>query len=134
LRVVVPFFYWLDRALRAVPLIGRPLAGLVHHIFPVNLSLNSELRVLDTLDWYSPKYQSKHTYEQVFRWFENSGLEALTVADVSIGVKGSKPIRKKNGLREIPSDLSNVPDSLAYAAIDQANTNTLQVDEGRVAG
>jgi SAM-dependent methyltransferase len=91
LGVVVPFFYGLDRCLRAVPLVGRPLAGLVGHVFPVNLSPNPELRILDTFDWYSPKYQSKHTYEQVFRWFESCGLEKLTVADVSIGVKGSKP-------------------------------------------
>src|SRR5215469_13533032 len=93
-RVLVPSLYWLDRGLRAVPWVGRPVAGFVHHVLPVNLSPNPELRVLDTLDWYSPKYQSKHTYEEVFRWFESSGLEQLTVADVSIGVKGSKPFEK----------------------------------------
>jgi len=46
---------------------------------------------LDTLDWYSPKYQSKHTYEQVFRWFETCGLEDLTVGEDPIGVRGRKP-------------------------------------------
>jgi SAM-dependent methyltransferase len=114
LRVAVPFFYWVDRGLRAVPLIGRPLAGLVHHIFPVNLSPSPELRILDTLDWYSPKYQSKHTYEQVFRWFESSGLEALTVADVSIGVKGRKPIEKTDRSREMLPHLTNAQGSLSY--------------------
>jgi len=38
-------------------------------------------RVLDTFDWYSPWYQSKHTYEQVFRWFEGCGLEDLRVIE-----------------------------------------------------
>ena len=90
-RVAVPFLYWLDRGLRAIPLVGRVLAGFVNHIFPVNLSEDSELRVLDTLDWYSPLYQSKHTYEEVFRWFEACGLEQLTVGNISIGVKGRKP-------------------------------------------
>ena len=90
-RVAVPFFYYLDRGLRGVPLVGRPVAGLVHHVFPVNLRPEPELRILDTLDWYSPKYQSKHTYEQVFRWFESCGLEALTVGDLTLGVRGRKP-------------------------------------------
>lgn len=95
-RVAVPFFYWLDRGLRAVPVVGKPLAGVVHHVFPVNRHPDPEVRVLDTLDWYSPKYQSKHTYEQVFRWFEKCGLEALTVGEVAVGVRGKKPAKSSS--------------------------------------
>jgi SAM-dependent methyltransferase len=91
LRVLVPVFYWLDRGLRKVPLFGRPVAGLIHHIFPVNRNPDPQLRVLDTFDWYSPKYQSKHTYEQVFRWFESCGLRDLGIGEIAIGVKGRKP-------------------------------------------
>jgi SAM-dependent methyltransferase len=91
-RVAVPFFYWLDRGLRVLPIIGKPVAGMVHHIFPVNFHRDPEIRILDTLDWYSPKYQSKHTYEQVFRWFESCGLEGLTIGEVPIGVRGRKPL------------------------------------------
>jgi len=91
LRVAVPCLYGLGRGLRAIPFAGPPLAGLVQYVFPVNQNPNPEIRVLDTLDWYSPKYQSKHTYEQVVRWFESCGLESLTVAEISIGVKGYKP-------------------------------------------
>jgi SAM-dependent methyltransferase len=91
LRWIVPCLYWTNRTIRVIPLIGPPVASLVHHVFPVNQNPNPEIRILDTLDWYSPRYQSKHTYEQVFRWFENCGLEHLTVADVSIGVKGHAP-------------------------------------------
>jgi SAM-dependent methyltransferase len=90
-RVAVPFFYWLDRGLRVVPIIGKPAAGLIHHVFPVNRHRDPEIRVLDTLDWYSPKYQSKHTYEEVFRWFESCGLERLSVGNLAIGVRGRKP-------------------------------------------
>ena len=90
-RVAVPFFYWLDRGLRVLPIIGKPVAGLVQHVFPINRQADPEARVLDTLDWYSPKYQSKHTYEQVFRWFESCGLGDLTVGDDPIGVRGRKP-------------------------------------------
>jgi SAM-dependent methyltransferase len=96
LRVAVPFFYWLDRGLRTIPIVGPPVAGLIHHVFPVNRHSNAEMRVLDTFDWYSPKYQSKHTYEQVFRWFEDCGLEDLTVGELSIGVRGSKPAGSDN--------------------------------------
>ena len=92
-RVAVPFFYWLDRGLRAVPIVGKPVAGAVHHVFPVNRHSDPEVRVLDTFDWYSPKYQSKHTYEQVFRWFESCGLEMLSVGNFPVGVRGSKPPR-----------------------------------------
>jgi SAM-dependent methyltransferase len=103
-RVAVPFFYWLDRGLRTIPFVGRPVAGVVHYIFPVNFHRDPEIRVLDTLDWYSPKYQSKHTYEQVFRWFESCGLEALNVGEVSVGVRGRKPLaehRKEASARSI---------------------------------
>src|SRR5580658_2549213 len=96
-RVAVPFFYWLNRGLRAIPLVGRPVAGLIHHIFPVNTHPDPEVRVLDTLDWYSPKYQSKHTYEQVFRWFESCGLEDLSVGEIPVGVRGKKPLSSDRG-------------------------------------
>jgi SAM-dependent methyltransferase len=89
----VPFFYWLDRGLRKVPIVGKPVAGLIHFVFPVNRNPNPEHRLLDTLDWYSPKYQSKHTYEQVFRWFESCGIGDLSVGEIPIGVRGRKPAR-----------------------------------------
>lgn len=91
LSVAVPVFYHLDRGLRVVPVVGKPVAGLIHHVFPVNRQSDPEARVLDTFDWYSPKYQSKHTYEQVFRWFESCGLEDLHVAEIPIAVRGRKP-------------------------------------------
>ena len=48
-------------------------------------------RVLDTFDWYSPWYQSKHTYEEVFRWFEDCGLQDLKVIEQPIAVRGTRP-------------------------------------------
>lgn len=89
--VAVPVLYHVDRGLRVVPVIGSPIAGLIHHVFPVSLRSRPELRLLDTLDWYSPEYQSKHTYEEVFRWFESCDLEALTVGELTVAVRGRKP-------------------------------------------
>jgi SAM-dependent methyltransferase len=91
LKVAVPFFFHLDRGLRRVPVVGRPVAGAIHHVFPVNRQKDPELRMLDTFDWYSPKYQSKHTYEQVFRWFEDMNMEDMHVGQYSIAVRGRKP-------------------------------------------
>src|SRR5439155_12711067 len=31
-------------------------------------------RALDTFDWYSPQYQFKHSYPEVFAWFSKAGL------------------------------------------------------------
>ena len=91
MRVAVPFFYNVGRGLRKIPLVGKPVAGLVHHVFPVNQHPDPESRVLNTFDWYSPKYQSKHTYEEVFRWFEDLGMQDLHVGERPIAVWGKKP-------------------------------------------
>ncbi len=93
LKVAVPFFYNLQQGLKRVPLVGRPAAGIVHHLFPVNRQKDPEARMLDTFDWYSPKYQSKHTYEQVFKWYQAMGMEDMRVGEISIAVRGRKPAR-----------------------------------------
>lgn len=107
--VAVPVFYWFDRGMRKVPLVGKPVAGLVHHVFPVNRHPDAEVRVLDTLDWYSPKYQSKHTYEQVFRWFESCGLENMSVGEIAIGVRGHKPASGNHCQSTMPSAENSLP-------------------------
>ena len=92
LRVVVPTVNAVDSALRVIPGIGRPLSGIVRYVFPVNRNPNPQWRVLDTFDWYSPRYQSKHTYEEVFRWFESCGMQDLRVVEVPTSVQGRKPL------------------------------------------
>lgn len=85
--------YYVYHGIRSIPLIGRPTSGLFHHVFPSSLHPNPKVRVLDTFDWYSPKYQSKHTYEEVFRWFESCDLESLNVLHEPIAVRGRKPLK-----------------------------------------
>ena len=94
LKVAVPFFYNLQQALKQVPVVGRPAAGIVHHLFPVNRQKDPEARMLDTFDWYSPKYQSKHTYEQVFKWYAAMGMEDMRVGEITVAVRGRKPARR----------------------------------------
>jgi SAM-dependent methyltransferase len=86
----VPIYY-VYNGLRRIPLVGRPMSGALRRAFPMSYDADPEWRVLDTFDWYSPYYQSKHTYEQVFRWFESCGLEDLHVANVPVSVRGTKP-------------------------------------------
>ena len=93
LRVAVPVINSVDGGLRVLPGVGKPLSAILRHVLPVNRNPNRQWRVLDTFDWYSPKYQSKHTYEQVFRWFEDCGLVDLHVGAVPIAVRGRKPGR-----------------------------------------
>jgi 2-polyprenyl-3-methyl-5-hydroxy-6-metoxy-1,4-benzoquinol methylase len=94
LKVAVPVLYNTQQAFRKVPLVGRPAAGLLHHVFPVNRQKRPEARMLDTFDWYSPKYQSKHTYEEVFRWYAAMGMDDMRIGDFAIAVRGHKPLRK----------------------------------------
>ena len=94
LKVAVPVFYNTQQVLKKVPVAGKPAAGLVQHVFPVKHHKDPEARMLDTFDWYSPKYQSKHTYEQVFRWYEAMGMEDMRIGDSSIAVRGRKPLHR----------------------------------------
>jgi len=53
-----------------IPIVG--LAGQI--LFPVNLHPNPRWRWLNTFDWYSPKYQHKHTWPEVYGWYEENGF------------------------------------------------------------
>jgi SAM-dependent methyltransferase len=85
--------YGVHWVLRKIPFLGRPASGFVAWLVPMSFDKDSEWRVLDTFDWYSPWYQSKHSYEEVFRWFESCGLEDLHVADEPISVHGRKSLK-----------------------------------------
>jgi len=82
--------YYVHCGLRGIPFLGRILSGALKYVLPMPLYPNWELRVLDTFDWYSPKFQSKHTYEEVFRWFEDCGLRDLRVLFEPVAVSGRK--------------------------------------------
>jgi 2-polyprenyl-3-methyl-5-hydroxy-6-metoxy-1,4-benzoquinol methylase len=87
---VIPL-YGVHQVLRKIPLVGRPASGAIAYMIPMAFNPDPKWRVLDTFDWYSPWYQSKHTYEEVFRWFEQCGLEDLRVVQQPISVTGRKP-------------------------------------------
>jgi 2-polyprenyl-3-methyl-5-hydroxy-6-metoxy-1,4-benzoquinol methylase len=84
--------YGAHQVLRRIPLIGKPVSKATAWLIPMSFDRNAEWRVLDTFDWYSPWYQSKHSYEEVFRWFESCGLEDLHVGEEPISVHGRRPL------------------------------------------
>ena len=68
-----------------------PVLGMfLRLILPVSMHPRWEWRVLDTFDWYSPKFQWRHTYEEVFPWFEEHGLKDIRVLKVSVAMQGTK--------------------------------------------
>jgi SAM-dependent methyltransferase len=77
----VPLYY-----LWTLPVLGWLLRGVAF----ISLERDWRWRVLDTFDWYSPRYQSWHTHHEVFGWFKENGLcdvEVLAPSVSQIGVK-----------------------------------------------
>ncbi len=71
------------------------IPGLYHlgmGIFPISMHPDWKYRVLDTFDCYSPTYQSYHTYPEVFRWFEDEGLEHIRIREPAVTVSGARPV------------------------------------------
>ncbi|MDO8480151.1 MAG: methyltransferase domain-containing protein [Candidatus Rokubacteria bacterium] len=67
------------------------LPGFVFHGLPKTHSYDSyDWRVLDTFNWYSPPYQFKHSYPEVFHWFREAGLVDIDLRDVEVAVRGRK--------------------------------------------
>ncbi|MGO9469024.1 MAG: class I SAM-dependent methyltransferase [Isosphaeraceae bacterium] len=54
--------------------------GVALHFVTIGVSMHpdAEVRVCDTLDWYAPKYLSRHTFDEVASWFAAAGLTDLT--------------------------------------------------------
>lgn len=79
--LAVPAYY-----LYRVPVISGPL-GVV---CPISRHPDWRWRWLDTFDWYSPKYQWKLLYPEVFRWFQANGFRDVELFDEPIRMRGSK--------------------------------------------
>ncbi len=68
----------------------KPLTSFGYLVFPASDHPDREWRVLDTFDWYSPKYQWKHTYHELASWFKGSGLTEIKALGVPVAMKGVK--------------------------------------------
>lgn len=81
-RIAVPLYH-----LHRIPKLGVVTTIL----FPTSIDTDPEWRWLDTFDWYSPRYQWKHTYEEVERWFRAAGLTDIQRGSFPVSVRGIRP-------------------------------------------
>lgn len=79
--ISVPLYF-----LYKIPLIGN--IGKMFFVIPMWKDWRH--RVLDTFDWYSPKYQSKHTHWEVFRWFQENGFKDIKIYPNEVTMSGVK--------------------------------------------
>jgi SAM-dependent methyltransferase/uncharacterized protein YbaR (Trm112 family) len=83
--LAVPAYY-----IYKIPFLGK---AMFHFLPPLSMHPYWEDRVLDTFDWYSPAYQWKHTYPEVYRWFQDANLTDIHLLDFPVSVWGKKPTR-----------------------------------------
>jgi SAM-dependent methyltransferase len=79
--LAVPLYY-----LYRVPIVGK-IAGLT---LPISMEPHWRWRWLDTFDWYTPKYQWKFLYPEIFHWFRSNGFEDVMLFDGPIRMCGRK--------------------------------------------
>ncbi len=81
--VSVPLYY-----VYRVPVVGH----LGKACLIISMEPDWRWRWLDTFDWYSAAYQSKHTHAEVFRWFESMGLTSVKIFNGEVTMLGQKPV------------------------------------------
>ena len=64
-------------------LVRRSAVALHALTIGVSMHPDPEVRVCDTLDWYAPKFLSRHTHEEVAGWFAEAGL--VDIVDLNRG-------------------------------------------------
>ena len=73
----------IKRRLMASPNTSVAKLGVALNLLTIGVSMHPdpEVRICDTLDWYAPRYLSRHTPDEVRGWFEEAGL--VEVVDLS---------------------------------------------------
>jgi SAM-dependent methyltransferase len=77
----VPLYY-----LYRIPLLGK----VFRLALPISMEPRWRWRWLDTFDWYTPTYQAKYLYPEVFSWFRQEGFNVDNILDGPIRVAGTK--------------------------------------------
>ena len=67
------------------------LPGFVFHSVPMLADYKKyDWRLLDNFDFYSPTFQSKHSYPEVFSWFQEENLINIKPLGFEVAVQGEK--------------------------------------------
>jgi SAM-dependent methyltransferase len=89
----VPLYY-----LYRIPVVGK----LFNLALPISMEREARWRWLDTFDWYTPKYQFKYLYPEIFRWFRQNGFHDVEIFDGPIRMCGRKMADPGASLRHFP--------------------------------
>ena len=79
----VPLYY-----LYRVPVVGRAL----RLVLPISMERHWRWRWLDTFDWYTPKYQWKYLYPEIYRWFRDNGFDHVELFDGPIRMSARRTL------------------------------------------
>lgn len=77
----IPLYY-----LYRTPLVGK----MLRLTLPISMEPDWRWRWLDTFDWYTPKYQWKYLYPEIFRWFRDNDFHDIELLDGPIRMSGQK--------------------------------------------
>jgi SAM-dependent methyltransferase len=91
--MAIPLYY-----LYRVPVVGK----LFQLAMPISMEPNAQWRWLDTFDWYTPKYQFKYLYPEIFRWFRENGFRDIEIFDGPIRMSGKKVADANADVRRFP--------------------------------
>jgi SAM-dependent methyltransferase len=68
--------------------------GYLRRLLPVSLHADRKWRLLDTFDWYTPRFQDKTcSPARVLRWCEEGGIRDVRVLDTLTSVRGTRVMR-----------------------------------------
>jgi SAM-dependent methyltransferase len=107
-RMPLRLMLWASSA--AVPLYyvyRLPVVGSVlRTVAPISMHEHWRWRWLDTFDWYTPRYQFKYLYPEVFRWFTRRGMKDIEIFDDPIRIRGTRHRAAEGRLSAAHSDAS----------------------------
>ena len=89
------------------PAVAR--AGVALNVLTIGVSMHPdpEVRVCDTLDWYAPRYLSRHTPRRSRGWFAEAGL--VDVVDLSREQASTTPARATGSTSRVGGHASTDP-------------------------
>ena len=81
---------WVQAKLWNAP---APIKAVFSPLLLVHLSVHPKaaVRLLDTFDWYSPRYQWKHTVPEVAGWYQELGFVDIDTSGFPVSVRGVRP-------------------------------------------
>jgi SAM-dependent methyltransferase len=85
---LVKLMIYINRIAKKAP---KRVYKRLFKLMPVSIHSDYEHQLLDTFDWYSPKYQFKFDLDEVTKWFEQQGLQEIQSLPSHVSMTANKP-------------------------------------------